>query len=122
MFESAIRPLTAGCGVLKQPGTAAGFGETLPWIGLILAAGVLAGVGIIVLSRKAGDNRWEAIRFGIMGSMAVVGPLLSLMVFYFTFTFLTAQAREAIAISSPGTCDSLVIASGVRPGWRQTGD
>jgi hypothetical protein len=120
MFESMIHPLKTACGVLHQPSAVTGFGQTLPWIGLILTVGVVAGVGLTVLGRKAGENRSEAIRSGIMGSVAVVGPLLTLMVFYFTFTFLTAQARQTATVSAPGTCDSHVIAPGLRTDRTQT--
>jgi hypothetical protein len=51
--------------------------SVLPWVGIVALTGLITGGGVVWISRRAGDNRWEAVRHGLLASLASVGPLLT---------------------------------------------
>ncbi|MET8276248.1 hypothetical protein [Streptomyces sp. NPDC005096] len=51
----------------------------LPWVVIVALAGLITGGGVVWISRRAGDNRWEALRHGLFASLASVGPLLAVL-------------------------------------------
>ncbi|MFF7647868.1 hypothetical protein [Streptomyces canus] len=51
--------------------------NVLPWIGIVMLIGLFTGILVGWISRKAGDNTWEAARHGLTAAIAPVGPLLT---------------------------------------------
>ncbi|MFJ8105744.1 hypothetical protein [Streptomyces sp. NPDC096132] len=51
----------------------------LPWVGCVTLTTVLFGGGIVWISRRAGDNGWEALRHGLLASFVSLGPLLTVL-------------------------------------------
>ncbi|MFB7257581.1 hypothetical protein [Streptomyces nojiriensis] len=62
----------------------------LPWLAVILMAGVMTGVLVGWISRRGGDNTWLALRHGLLAVPAAVGPLLAVLVLVVT---LVGQCR-----------------------------
>ncbi|MET9779346.1 hypothetical protein ABZ023_34755 [Streptomyces sp. NPDC006367] len=66
----------AGCTAPSLGSLALGF---LPWLLLVFLGGAIAGAAVGWISRRAGDSRWEALRHGVMASVAWVGPPLAIL-------------------------------------------
>ncbi|MFE5879596.1 hypothetical protein [Streptomyces hydrogenans] len=66
----------ANCTTPSLGGLALSF---LPWVLLVLVSGAIAGAAVGWISRRAGDGRWEALRHGVMASVAWVGPPLAVL-------------------------------------------
>ncbi|MEU6843536.1 hypothetical protein ABZ930_16840 [Streptomyces sp. NPDC046716] len=51
----------------------------VPYLWLIVVIGVLIGLVVGWLSRRAGDNSWESARQGMATGLTITGPLLSVL-------------------------------------------
>ncbi|MYW70039.1 hypothetical protein GTY65_39195 [Streptomyces sp. SID8379] len=50
-----------------------------PYLWFIVVIGLLIGLLVSWLSRRAGDNAWESARHGMVTGLAVAGPLLTVL-------------------------------------------
>jgi hypothetical protein len=76
-----------GC---TQPSLASLALSFLPWIFLVLLAGLLMGAVVGWISRRAGDNPWEALRHGLTAVMTYTSLLLAVL---FCLVNLVSQCR-----------------------------
>ncbi|MFJ3981273.1 hypothetical protein [Streptomyces fungicidicus] len=60
----------------------------LPWIVLVLLLGLVTGLIVAWISRKAGDNAWEAARHGFTAAVLPTGPLLAVVTLVSTLTLM----------------------------------
>ncbi|MFF8971046.1 hypothetical protein [Streptomyces sp. NPDC014995] len=51
----------------------------LPWAGILALTALFIGGGVAWISRRAGDNRWEALRHGLLAAFVSGGPLLTVL-------------------------------------------